>query len=113
LPEWFSIADGRNRFSINDKGLFNRCIGRFQFWDTALKDKRQNDPSMCITVDLTPNYTLAFADVWTDRIESAYLPEVIKEQAARWNDGMKLQEIVIEDKGQWHNFNPNHTQKCA
>jgi phage terminase large subunit-like protein len=70
LPEWFSIQDGRNRFSINDKGLFNRCIGRFQFWDTALKDKKHNDPSMCITVDLTPNYTLAAADVWTDRIES-------------------------------------------
>jgi phage terminase large subunit-like protein len=99
LPEWFSIEDGRNRFSINDKGLFNRCIGRFQFWDTALKDKKHNDPSMCITVDLTPNYTLLLRDVWTDRIESAYLPEVIKEQAARWNDDMKLQEIVIEDKG--------------
>jgi hypothetical protein len=38
-------------------------------------------------------------DVWTDRIESAYLPELIKEQAVRWNDDMKLQEIVIEDKG--------------
>lgn len=99
LPEWFSIQNGRNRFSINDKGLFNQTISRFQFWDTALKDKKQNDPSMCITVDLTPHYTLLLRDVWTDRIESAYLPERIKEQAAKWNADYKLEEIVIEDKG--------------
>jgi hypothetical protein len=54
---------------------------------------------MCITVDLTPNYTLLLRDVWTDRIESAYLPEVIKEQASKWRYDGKLQEIVIEDKG--------------
>jgi len=99
LPEWFSIPNGRNRFSVNDHRLFNTCIGRFQFWDTALKDKRKNDPSMCITVDLTPNYTLLLRDVWTDRIESAYLPEVIHEQASKWRYDGKLQEIVIEDKG--------------
>lgn len=99
LPEWFSIQDGRNRFSVHDNQLFNLTLQRFQFWDTALKDKKKNDPSMCITIDLTRNYTLLLRDVWTDRIESAYLPEYIKEQAAKWDYDHKLSEIVIEDKG--------------
>lgn len=99
LPEWFSIKNGRNRFSIDDKGLSNRVLYRYQFWDTALKDKQKNDPSMCITVELTPQYKLLLRDVWQDRIESAYLPEVMQEQAAKWRFDGKLQEVVIEDKG--------------
>lgn len=99
LPDWFLIKDGRNRFSIHDRGLFNQTPQRFQFWDTALKGKKKNDPSMCITVDLTRNYTILLRDVWTDRIESAYLPEYIKEQATKWNYDDKLSEVVIEDKG--------------
>ena len=99
LPEWFSIKNGRNRFNIDDKGLSNRVLYRYQFWDTALKDKQKNDPSMCITVELTPQYKLLLRDVWQDRIESAYLPEVMQEQAAKWRFDNKLQEVVIEDKG--------------
>jgi phage terminase large subunit-like protein len=99
LPEWFSIKDGRNRYSINDQGMINRTVSRYQFWDTALKDKKQNDPSMCITVDLLPNYTAVLRDVWQDRIESAYLPEMMQAQAAKWNYDHKLVDVVIEDKG--------------
>ena len=99
LPEWFSIKDGRNRYSIHDNGMIQRTVSRYQFWDTALKDKKQNDPSMCITVDLMPNYTAVLRDVWQDRIESAYLPEKMLEQAVKWNFDDKLADVVIEDKG--------------
>lgn len=97
LPVWWQ--NGRNRFSHTNYRLFNTCIGRWQFWDTALKDKAKNDPSMCMTVDLTKSYTILIRDIWTDRLESAYLPEKMKELAVKWNKDDKLQEIVIEDKG--------------
>ena len=99
LPEWWDIKGGRNRYSIHDEYIQNATYARWQFWDTALKDKKANDPSMCITIDMDKSYRLYLRDVWQDRIESAYLPEKMRELAAKWNFDKKLQEIIIEDKG--------------
>ena len=56
-----------------------------------------NEDSECAALGsmlIDPDSILLVRDVWTDRIESAYLPEVIKEQAARWNESEKRHDIA-------------------
>lgn len=90
--------DGRNRYNIDDSRVRNKVIGRWQFWDTALKDDTSNDPSACMTFELWPDYRIAVRFVFNERLQSAFLPDKIREFAERWNYDGKLQAVVIEDK---------------
>lgn len=101
-PSWWDIEEGRNRYHQNDVRLVHLDIRRFQFWDTALKDKDTNDYSACSTFDLLPagfGYKLVLREVWEKRILGAHVPDAIVEQALRWNGDKKLKEIIVEDTG--------------
>lgn len=95
--EWW--AEGRNRYDATDRGWINRTVQRWMFFDTALKDKQENDPSACAVIDLMPDYSIVLRHVWRDKIQSAQLPAKIETLATRYNEDLKLQGVVIEDKG--------------
>lgn len=68
-------------------------LKKVQSWDTAFKEKENNDFSVCTTWAITPNgYYLL--DVWRKRVE---FPE-LKKQCLVLNEIHKPNEILIEDK---------------
>lgn len=89
----------RNRYHWHDTYLRSQSIARWQFWDTALKDADSNDLSACMTFELWPDYTVGVRHIFAERIQSAFLPNKIRELAERWNYDGKLRAIVVEDKG--------------
>lgn len=92
-------AEGRNRYQRRERGIVNRVVARWQFWDTALKDAASNDFAACLTLELWPDYRLAVREVFNERVQSAFLPDKIREWAQRYNFDGKLRAVVVEDKG--------------
>lgn len=91
--------DERARFEIGDRRAINQVVARWQFWDTALKDAEHNDYSACMTLELWPDYRLAVREVVNERLQSAFLPDRMKEHATRANVDGKLRAVVVEDTG--------------
>lgn len=94
LPEWW--ADGRNRFDIDDRGIRNRAIARFQSWDTAEEVSENNAYTACITFDLMPDYTLNLREVWRKRLTVPELLPAVVNQYTKHNQDGKLQKVTIE-----------------
>jgi len=91
-------AENRNRYSIHDRRQENTVIGRWFFIDTAMKSKDDSDYSVIAVVEMLPDYRIRLRHVWREKIDSAFLPQIIIDLAQRWNHDEKLQNIVIEDK---------------
>ncbi len=91
-------AEGRNRYHLSHQPTRNKVMARWQFWDTALKDAASNDFAACVTIDLWPDYRIAVRHILNERIQSAFLPTRIREQAERFNADGKLQGVIVEDK---------------
>lgn len=64
-----------------------------QVWDTAFKEKAQNDPSACMTFGLSPSKYFIL-DVWTGKVEYPDLKRTAIAQHAKW----KPHAVLIEDK---------------
>lgn len=96
--EWWSILQDRNRYDLEDKKIVRGVVGRWIFFDTAMKDADSNDYSCGTIFELWPDYRIGLRHVWMDRIQSAFLPKEIARLATRWNRDGKLQRVVIEDR---------------
>jgi phage terminase large subunit-like protein len=68
------------------------------FWDTALKDKEQNDTTAVVVFELLPDYRIFTRYVWSGRLQFPQLSSTIEDEGARWMFDDKLRDIVIEDK---------------
>lgn len=90
--------DGQNRFDSTSKPRYNRVLARFMSWDTAMKDKDNNDYSACTVVELAPDYRLHVVDVYRERLTFPNLLEQIDRLAHQWNRDGKLRTVLIEDK---------------
>lgn len=101
LKSWWGISHPGNPdvLPINRYLLGGEApVGRWMFYDTALKDKDRNDYSALSIFELMPDYRIRLRYQWQKRIISAKLPDLIEEQAAEWNTDGLLQGVVIEDK---------------
>jgi len=67
----------------------------FQSWDTAKKDKEQNDPTVCTTFGETPDRDLMVLDVHRERMQYPDLRKRVQLLAERWQP----RAVLIEDKG--------------
>lgn len=92
--EWFA-----NRFDASERALVNRCVGRWISWDTAMKDKAENDWTAYTVLELLEDYTLNTREVYRERITFPDLPPTIEDVATRYNRDNKLRGVIIEDKG--------------
>lgn len=73
---------------------FNSRFRTFQLWDTAFKEKQQNDPSACATWTRSPGGILYLRDVLAVRLPYPALKKLIKAQYDKWNPDT----VYIEDK---------------
>lgn len=96
LSSWWE--DGKNRYDPADTQVFNRSVARWLFWDTALKDKEQNDTTAVVVLELTPDYRALVRYVWSSRLQFPQLSSAIEDEAMRWLYDNKLRDVVIEDK---------------
>lgn len=95
MREWW---DGqRNRYR-GTSAFWNLTVGRWITFDTAMKDKKDNDPTGYGVVELTADYRLAVRKSVLKRLQFPQLASEIQDAAKLWNSDGKLQGIVIEDK---------------
>lgn len=96
LAAWW--GKGRNRYHLDDSAIRNQVVARWISWDTALKDENENAYTACVVGELTPDYRLIVREVWRDKMQFPFLPDAIKDMAAKWNYDEKLRAVIIEDK---------------
>lgn len=95
LTKWW---DGVNRYDPADQRWYSQTIARWLFWDTALKDKQQNDTTALIVFELLPDYRILLRHAWWNRLQFPQLSSTIEEETVRWMFDEKLRDTVIEDK---------------
>ncbi len=83
---------------IPERSFFDQVI---QSWDTAFKDKEQNDPSACSTFGVK-NRIKYLLEVLKVRAELPQLLTLSKTQAMKW----QANRIVIEDKASGQDLAP-------
>jgi len=96
LRKWY---EGQNRYKPSDKGIYNRNVARWLFFDTAFKDKEQNDTTAMAVIELTPDYKALLRHVWWERMQVPQVTATVNDNALRWNYDGKLRGVVVEDKG--------------
>ena len=96
LVDWW--AGNKNRYDPADPGIYNKSVARWLFWDTALKDKEQNDTTALVVFELLPDYRIFTRHVWWKRLQFPQLSSTIEEETVRWMFDEKLRDCVIEDK---------------
>lgn len=96
LVDWWK--DGLNRYDSTDPSIYNKSVARWLFWDTALKDKEQNDTTALVVFELLPDYRILTRHVWWQRLQFPQLSTTIEAETARWMFDEKLRDCVIEDK---------------
>lgn len=96
LRKWY---DGQNRYNPADNRIYNRNVARWLFFDTAFKDKEQNDPTALVVLELTPDYRVLLRHAWWDRMQVPQVTSTVNDNTLRWNYDGKLRGTVVEDKG--------------
>ena len=84
------------RYDIDDPAPRNLAVQHMQFWDTAEETGDGHAYTVCLTVDLMPDYSVNIRDVYRARIKIPQLPVEIERQARKHNRDEKLADIVIE-----------------
>lgn len=86
---------------------FRRVI---QCWDTAFKDKQENDYSACVTFGMAERerdsdsdvkeriFDLYLIDVYKEKLNFPQLLEQMRVQYDRWASRFSISEVVVEDK---------------
>jgi len=92
--DWW--RDGRNRYKSGD--LVGNVVGRWLSWDTAFKDREQNDTSAVTVWELLADYRLVLRYANWQRLQFPQLASAIESESRRWNYDGNLRGIVIEDK---------------
>lgn len=67
----------------------------FQVWDTGVKEKKENDPSACLTLGLH-KIGWYLLDAWSERVEYPDLDAAARLQFAKWKD-RGCSQVLIED----------------
>ncbi len=88
----------RNRYDATDPAWSHRAAGRYQFWDTALKDTNTSAYSAMVELEVQPDYRVLVRRVFREKLIYPDLVPVIEAEAARGNADLKLRGVVIEDK---------------
>lgn len=96
LSKWWQGTT--NRYDPADPTYYTKSIARWLFWDTALKDKEQNDTTALIVFELLPDYRIFVRHAWWNRLQFPQLSSTIEAEGERWMFDEKLRDIVIEDK---------------
>ena len=96
LRKWF---DAKNRYDPRDSSVFQRSVARWVFYDTAFKDKEQNDTNARIVFELTPDYRILLREAWWQRLQVPQVTADVNDNTLRWNYDGKLRGTVVEDKG--------------
>jgi phage terminase large subunit-like protein len=95
LSEWY---EGQNRFDPRPQANNEIIVGRWQSWDTGMKEKEDSAYSACVTVELTAAYRLRVRWVYRDKLSFPNLTAKMVDHAREWNRDGKLQGVIIEDK---------------
>ena len=93
---WWSAIEAR--YDATVKTLTNTTLRRYITFDTANKDREENDFTGYTVADLLPDYRVLIRRVWQEKLEGADLPDLIEGIANRFNHDEKLSEVIIEDK---------------
>jgi predicted phage terminase large subunit-like protein len=96
LRKWF---DGKNRYDPRDRTYYNKAVARWVFYDTAFKDKEQNDTNARIVFDLLPDYRIILREAWWDHLQVPQVTKDVSDNTKRWSYDGKLRATVVEDKG--------------
>ena len=96
LRKWF---DNKNRYDPRDTTFYNKAVARWVFYDTAFKDREQNDTNARIVFDLLPDYRILLREAWWDRMKVPQVTRDVSDNTVRWNYDGKLRATVVEDKG--------------
>jgi hypothetical protein len=94
--KWF---DNKNRYDPADRSIFHRNVARWVFYDTAFKDKEQNDTNARIVFELTPDYRILLREAWWERLQVPQVTADVNDNTVRWSFDGKLRATVVEDKG--------------
>lgn len=97
LREWFDNL--RNRYDPQDDSLRQKVVARWMFYDTAFKDKEQNDSTARITLDLLPDYRILLRDAWWKKMQVPQVTDEVNQSTLRMLGDGKLRGTVVEDKG--------------
>jgi predicted phage terminase large subunit-like protein len=89
---------GQNRYPADDPRWQHPVVGRWLFFDTALKDQEQHDFTACSVAELLPDYRLLLRHVWMERLQFPGLVERIESTAIHYGQDDKLRGVVLEDK---------------
>lgn len=95
MAKWW---EGQNRYDPADQSIYAKSIARWLFWDTALKDKEQNDTTAVVIFELLPDYRIFMRYAWWGRLQFPQLSSTIESETLRWMYDDKLRDCVIEDK---------------
>jgi predicted phage terminase large subunit-like protein len=87
---------GRNRYRLGQAD--DEVVGRWLSWDTAFKDREQNDSSALTVWELTPDYHLRLRFASWQKLQFPQLASAIEAEALRWMQDGWLRGILIEDK---------------
>lgn len=89
---WWQYYDRAQPFPA-----FKRIV---QYWDTAYKDKQENDFSACVTMALTDDHRFFLLDAVWRKLEFPQLVAAIQQQYEKWAavPGCRPAEVCIEDK---------------
>ena len=96
LRKWF---DSKNRYDPSDRSIYQKSVARWVFYDTAFKDKEQNDTNARIVFELTPDYHILLREAWWERMQVPQVTADVNDNTLRWNYDGKLRGTVVEDKG--------------
>ena len=91
--EWWC---GRNRW--HPRADQPAVVGRWISWDTAFKDREQNDSSAVTVWELQADYRLRLRHAGWYKLQFPQLAAAIQDEARRWLPDGKLRGILIEDK---------------
>lgn len=100
LRDWWSAeVNPQNRYNPGDKSIYNKVVARWLFYDTAFKDKEENDTNARVVFDLLPDYRIILREAWWRRLQVPQITADVNENTKRWNYDEKLRATVVEDKG--------------
>ncbi len=86
----------RNRYVLTPGAA--GVVARWLSWDTALKDREQNDSSALTVWELQADYRLRLRHASWQRYQFPQLASAIQAEALRWMADGLLRGILIEDK---------------
>ena len=100
LSEWWDAEkNSQNRYNPAETSIYHRVVARWIFYDTAFKDKEQNDANGRVIFELLPDYRIILREAWWQRMQVPQITKDVSDNTIRWKHDGKLRATVVEDKG--------------